>query len=401
MRQPYAVVALAVLAAATSPARALGLGEPRTQAVLGQPVDLRLPITGDGADALQPGCVTVVVQSGDNRLNKDQVRTALERASPTSNDTVLHLRTTVAIEEPVVQIDVTIGCQGRMSRQYTLLPDPPRFEAPASLPQVVAAAPSAVADAPVTTTELPPTPVPRRAALPATPRAASAPAERVRAPRPSRPPRPVHRELIAAAPAAEPAASAASRAPAPRVARAAQPLASAASAATRRGPRLSLETPTVAVNTPAAPVAKGAAPVARAASATTPIAPATAASATPGKPAAAASAPVATATPSADALLATSAPSAGPADATGQMAESLARLQAETRAQRATLARLEAQLAQQNNSPWGAAGPALAGLSALLVLVAGGLGWRLHTQRRRYEQGWWDSEAKEPNRTRF
>jgi hypothetical protein len=83
------------------------------------------------------------------------------------------------------------------------------------------------------------------------------------------------------------------------------------------------------------------------------------------------------------------------------MAESLARLQAETRAQRATLARLEAQLAQQNNSPWGAAGPALAGLSALLVLVAGGLGWRLHTQRRRYEQGWWDSEAKEPNRTRF
>lgn len=374
MRQPIAVVAVVVLAASAAPAQALGLGEPHTNAVLGHPVDVRLPITGDGADALQPGCVTVEVYAGDNRLPKEQVRTALERVSPTSNDTVLHLRTTVSVDEPVVQLDVTIGCQGRLQRQYTLLPDPPRFEAPANLPQMAAATSpvvtspvvtSPVADSPVATAELPPAPPPsRRQALPSG-RAASAAPERVPAPRP-RPPRPPRNETIAAvaaAPAPAPSpAPAASRALAPRVARAA----SAEASAPRRGPRLSLEAPQVALRS-GGPVG-------------------VAAAATPAKPASASAV---------DALVAASAPAAGAADpTTRQMAESLARLKAETQAQREALARLEARLAQRDNGHPLLTTPTWMTLSALLAVALAGLAWRMRQQRERFERGWWDSQTR-------
>lgn len=360
MRHQPIVVAAVVLATASAPALALGLGEPHTNAVLGHPIDVRLPITGDGADALQPGCVEVHVYVGENRVPKEQVKTALERVSPTANDTVLHLRTTQSVDEPVVQLDVTIGCQGRLNRQFTLLPDPPRFDVPANLPQVVATA-SPVADAPVATAELPPMPATRRGtALPTTRADIEPPPQRVRAPR-QRPPRPVRSETVATAPAA----SSARQQAAPRVARAAAPAASGP----RRGPRLSMEAPQVLLK------AAAGLPVAAAVAATP------------------ASAPVVV-----EALVAASAPAAGPGDAGHQMADALAKLKAESQAQREALVRLEAQLAQRDNGHALLNAPAWITVSGLLALVAAGLAWRLREQRRRYEHGWWDSGSRIPAR---
>ncbi len=233
MHRAFAVVvAGSLLALCTSPAFSLGFGPSANGAGLGQPLAFSASVTLGAGEVLSEKCVAAEVLAGDGRIEASQVRVRVEPAT-VDGRTTLHVTTGVAIVEPVVTVDVALGCPVRLSRRFVALLDPPlvREAAEASAaarpvpagparetPAVAAAsaAPSRVAAG--TAAAPPPARAPSRAKRPTQRRTPAAPV-RTAAAEPA--PRPTSRlsldpvESVSTQPAAAPAAGIAAPAPAP------------------------------------------------------------------------------------------------------------------------------------------------------------------------------------------
>lgn len=108
------------------PALALSLGASQGSAWIGQPLDLRVPLSLDGADAGGSLCTQVELRQGDtgDADTHSGVQAVLEPgASP--DRPLLRVRSSRPISEPVVNLRVKVGCQGSSSREFVLLADPP------------------------------------------------------------------------------------------------------------------------------------------------------------------------------------------------------------------------------------------------------------------------------------
>ena len=220
MHRAFAVFAAgSLLALCTFPAFSLGFGKSSNDAGLGQPLAFSASVMLGAGEVLSERCVAADVVAGDSRIEASQVRVRIEPATA-ERLTTLHVTTGVAIVEPVVTVDVRLGCPPRMSRRFVALLDPPLVREAAESAEVARAvpvermrqapAPAPVATARATRAASPPArtvspakrPAPRRttAAAPARPSTAgAAPRATVRA---QRPPAPAH--------------AAASEAPSPR-----------------------------------------------------------------------------------------------------------------------------------------------------------------------------------------
>lgn len=168
-------------------AAALGFGAVPGAVVLGQPVDLRIPLRLEPGEDVGPECVGATVYFGDQLQQRGTTTAALVPALPGATERVLRIVTTTRISEPVVTVEVFAGCGSRIARNFTLFADPPLFEAPATLASAPSASTPAVAAAET---------VPPAAADRAAPVAAEA------APRPPRPRPPAKRARPRPAPAA-------------------------------------------------------------------------------------------------------------------------------------------------------------------------------------------------------
>jgi pilus assembly protein FimV len=144
-------------------APAIGWGRAPQSAVLGHPLDFNVSLRLDPGDVVAPECVHADVTVGDQRLQPGAVRLGVDTSR--SDSVAVRVLTQPAIEEPVVAVNVAIGCPVRMSRRFVLLADPPSL-APAAAPPVsearVAAVPEAMTRRAAET--------PARAAPPAEPR---------------------------------------------------------------------------------------------------------------------------------------------------------------------------------------------------------------------------------------
>jgi hypothetical protein len=250
------------------PSLALTLGSPQGAVWIGRPLDLVVPLSlgeGEGDDSL---CVQAELVQGGTRVDDKRVTVSLEPGTR-AGETRLHVRSTMAIEEPVVQLSIRAGCKMNSTRQFVLLADMPAEVAP--VPVAPRAQPSVAPSAPAiaSPTRRPPraaaeggsstgpsTPAPARRAT--APRAAAAdPAERS-APARARPSTPQRR---IAAP--NPASSAAA---APPTAGASAPAVPRAAAPPSGGARLQLDTfdpatarnPALAASAATAPPSTGA-----------------------------------------------------------------------------------------------------------------------------------------------
>ncbi|MGJ7491971.1 type IV pilus assembly protein FimV [Variovorax sp. ZT4R33] len=170
------------------PAAALTLGPPQGAVWIGRPLDLIVPVTladGEGGESL---CAEAEVMQGNARVDDRRVTVSLEPGTR-PGQTRMHVRSTVAVEEPVIQITVRAGCQASSTRQFVLFADMPVEPAsPPVLPGLPRAVPSASSvGAPVAAERraAPRTRVGGSAAAPTT----SAPAARAAASRPAAAPR--------------------------------------------------------------------------------------------------------------------------------------------------------------------------------------------------------------------
>ena len=154
---------LACAASATTPeAQAIGFGRVAGSVVLGQALDLPVPLRLDPGERIGPECVSAEVAAGESRFGRDQVRVKLEPSKAggaTDSDWVARVTTQSAIVEPVIEVTLTVGCERRFSRRFTAFADPPSSapsvaavppaRAPATVP-LVGADSQVIAEAPAT-----------------------------------------------------------------------------------------------------------------------------------------------------------------------------------------------------------------------------------------------------------
>ena len=120
LRLSFTFIALGI----AGPAVALGFGDFRASALLGQPLNLALPVSLAEGETLAGNCVSAEVQSGDSRLQPGTVRARVTQGRD-AGEAIIRISTTVAIDEPVVNVTVSAGCPPRITRTLVLLADPP------------------------------------------------------------------------------------------------------------------------------------------------------------------------------------------------------------------------------------------------------------------------------------
>jgi hypothetical protein len=139
-------------------ATAAGLGSGDAGATLGQPLNFGVMVRLDPGETLSAECVSAEVAVGDRRLPAPLVRTSIEMTS--AQTARIRVQTQPAIDEPVVAVQLSVGCSNRISRSYVVLADPPGM---------------AAAPVPSFAGNLPPVPAVAAVAAPAPPAAEAAP----------------------------------------------------------------------------------------------------------------------------------------------------------------------------------------------------------------------------------
>lgn len=125
---------VAVLCCSAGAVHALGIGRLPASAVLGQPLDLSIPIRLEDGEVLNIECASAEVYFGDVRQQPGVINLALEPAAPNATERSVRLLTNTRIDEPFVTVELVLGCQSRTARRFTLFADPPVFAAPAPEP---------------------------------------------------------------------------------------------------------------------------------------------------------------------------------------------------------------------------------------------------------------------------
>lgn len=105
-------------------ASALSLGASRGAVVLGNSLDLTFDVQPDVGSDVATSCVTAAVKSGDVQLSESKV--FVTPLPETGGRSGVRVQASTAIDEPIVQVTLTAGCSGRVTRTYTFLADPPQ-----------------------------------------------------------------------------------------------------------------------------------------------------------------------------------------------------------------------------------------------------------------------------------
>jgi Tfp pilus assembly protein FimV len=101
-------------------AAALGLGEISVRSYLGRPLHATIPIL-DPTPNTTADCFSLGAQKG-SIAPPLHAQLSLERSG---GETVLHIRTTRPINDPIAQFELASDCEVRLQRDYVVLLDPP------------------------------------------------------------------------------------------------------------------------------------------------------------------------------------------------------------------------------------------------------------------------------------
>src|SRR4051812_33820109 len=100
LRQTAIGVALLLAAISSS---ALTLGRPRGAVIIGQPLDVSIPVRVETDDDASAQCYEADVFQGDTRVSGGRTSVSVEPGG-SPQDMVVRVRSSVAVDEPVVSI---------------------------------------------------------------------------------------------------------------------------------------------------------------------------------------------------------------------------------------------------------------------------------------------------------
>jgi pilus assembly protein FimV len=138
-----AILACAGLAA-VSQVLALGFGRIPESVPFGQALDLVIPLRLEAGESLAPACVQAEVHVGEQRLPPSTLQVTLESRGADTHDWRVRLRSTTVVQEPLVAVNLAVGCTSSVSRQFVVFADPLSTRA-AALRVALAEAPLAAA----------------------------------------------------------------------------------------------------------------------------------------------------------------------------------------------------------------------------------------------------------------
>ena len=121
MKPALFILSAVALMVGAGESQAWGFGRAQSSAVLGVPLDFSVALRLDTSES-PPECLAADVSAGDVPVPRSAVFVSLESAA---GGPVVRVRTTVAIDEPLVTIRLSAGCGSSTSRRFTLLADPP------------------------------------------------------------------------------------------------------------------------------------------------------------------------------------------------------------------------------------------------------------------------------------
>lgn len=150
------VVCAAAALAAPLDASAVGFGRARGHVVLGQPLDITLPLRLEAGETIFDRCVGARIRAGDRRIAPSAVRTRLDPGSG-GGERLLRISTRSAIKEPVVDITVNVDCGSPVSHHWVMFADPPAAK---RAPTAIVEPPTAAAAAPASATSAGEAPAP-------------------------------------------------------------------------------------------------------------------------------------------------------------------------------------------------------------------------------------------------
>jgi hypothetical protein len=131
----HLMIGIVLVLAAASAVHAMSIGRARGTAIVGRALDLSVQVALAPQDGLpESRCFAAEIFYGDNRVAPSAVQVAVERL--VGSDLILSVRSSVAVDEPVVTVYLRATCPSAVSRRYVLLADAPTEQAgPVGLPQ--------------------------------------------------------------------------------------------------------------------------------------------------------------------------------------------------------------------------------------------------------------------------
>ena len=108
---------------ATGSSTAMSLGKYRGAALVGRPLDISVQAVLGAQDDPAALCIEADAFYADNRLDKSLVRISTEKALSNPLDILIRVRSSVLVDEPVVTLNVRVGCQQKTERRYVILAD--------------------------------------------------------------------------------------------------------------------------------------------------------------------------------------------------------------------------------------------------------------------------------------
>ncbi|MBC8023352.1 MAG: hypothetical protein H7Y14_09555, partial [Burkholderiales bacterium] len=106
-------------------ARALALGEAQVRSSLGDPLDLRVPVTLGTGESIEPACFTLMHEPPGEIPRINAARISVERSAAGAR---LRIETRAPVNAPAFVIGLVASCPGQSreyQRDYSLLLDPP------------------------------------------------------------------------------------------------------------------------------------------------------------------------------------------------------------------------------------------------------------------------------------
>lgn len=105
-------------------ASALSLGNGSGTVVLGSPVDLSFELQPDPGTDVASSCVTAKMVAGDNAISDSKVR-VIPLPEVRGRPSGVRVLASVSLDEPVLTVTLSAGCNGKTTRSYTFLSDLP------------------------------------------------------------------------------------------------------------------------------------------------------------------------------------------------------------------------------------------------------------------------------------
>ena len=118
-----AVLVGMALYGASGVSHGLGFGRPANRAVLGERLNLAVPVRLESGEELSSSCVAVDVYFGEDKVSASDIQ--MQLLANGSMGRIVKITSSRTVYEPVVTVYVVAGCQTKVTRKFVTFADPP------------------------------------------------------------------------------------------------------------------------------------------------------------------------------------------------------------------------------------------------------------------------------------